>query len=98
MDCGAFPPRAYAKPDERGIYQATRFRFSFYIDHALPPEAQAIRVETAGFSSGAHVFANDILQGSINYAGVFALPLRRGSWRITVEDENGSGTTEIEVR
>jgi penicillin-binding protein 1C len=70
----------------------------FYFDSALPPEAQAIRVEAAGFNTGAHVYANGLLQGSINHAGVFALPLRRGSLRITVEDENGMGITEIEVR
>jgi penicillin-binding protein 1C len=70
----------------------------FYLDPALPPEAQAIRIETAGFSSGATVYANGLLQGSINHAGVFALPLRRGAWRITIEDENGTGMTEIEVR
>jgi penicillin-binding protein 1C len=70
----------------------------FYLDPALPSEAQAIRVETTGFNSGAYVFANDMLQGSINHAGVFALPLHQGSWRITVEDESGTGMTEIEVR
>jgi penicillin-binding protein 1C len=70
----------------------------FYLDPALPPEAQAVRVETAGFSPGALVFVNDILQGSINHAGVFALPLRRGSQRITVEDDHAASATEIEVR
>jgi penicillin-binding protein 1C len=70
----------------------------FYLDPSLPPEAQAVRVETAGFSPGAPVYANDVLQGSLNHAGTFALPLRRGSQRITVEDENGSSTVVIEVR
>jgi len=70
----------------------------FYFDPALPPEAQAIRIETAGFNPGALVYANDVLQGSINHAGVFALPLRRGRYRITVEDENASAMTQIEVR
>jgi penicillin-binding protein 1C len=70
----------------------------FYYDPALPPEAQAIRVETAGFSGGALVYANEILQGSLNHAGVFALPLSRGFQRITVEDDNGFSTVNIEVR
>jgi penicillin-binding protein 1C len=70
----------------------------FYYDSALPSEAQAIRVETAGFSGGALVYANEILQGSLNHAGVFALPLSRGFQRITVEDDKGFSTIEIEVR
>jgi penicillin-binding protein 1C len=71
----------------------------FYVDPALPGEAQAIRVETAGFGDEALVYANTVLQGSVNQAGVFALPLRRGRHRITVEDERGqSAETEIEVR
>ena len=71
----------------------------FYFDPALPPEAQAIRVETAGFGAEALVYANELLQGSVNQAGVFALPLRRGRQRIAVEDESGQiAETEIEVR
>jgi len=70
----------------------------FHFNPSLPPEAQAIRVETAGFGVGALVYANGILQGSINHAGVFALPLRRGSHNIVVEDENGYDVVEILVR
>jgi len=70
----------------------------FYFNPALPAEAQAIRIETAGFNADALVYANDILQGSLNSAGVFALPLQRGRCRITVEDGNSSGEAEIEVR
>jgi penicillin-binding protein 1C len=71
----------------------------FYFDPSLPPEAQAIRVETAGFSPGALVWTDNVPQGSVNQAGVFALPLRRGRQRIVVEDENGqSAETEITVR
>jgi penicillin-binding protein 1C len=71
----------------------------FYFDPALPPDAQAIRVETAGFGPGALVYADDTLQGILNQAGVFALPLRRGRHRIVVEDESGaSAAAEIEVR
>jgi penicillin-binding protein 1C len=71
----------------------------FYFDPALPPEAQAIRIETAGFGIDALVYNNEILQGVVNQAGVFALPLYRGRHRIAVEDDNGSAAfVEIEVR
>jgi penicillin-binding protein 1C len=70
----------------------------FYFDPALPPEAQAIRVETVGFNADAYVYANDVLQGSLNNAGVFALTLRRGRQRITVEDGYSAGEVQIEVR
>jgi penicillin-binding protein 1C len=70
----------------------------FYFDPSLPPEAQAIRVETAGFDPGAFVYANDVLQGSLNHAGVFALALRRSRQRIVVEDGNSVSEVEIEVR
>jgi penicillin-binding protein 1C len=70
----------------------------FYFDPSLPPEAQAIRIETTGFDAGAYVYANDVLQGSLNSAGVFALALQRGRQRITVEDGNSISAAEIEVR
>jgi penicillin-binding protein 1C len=71
----------------------------FYFDPALPPEAQAIRVETVGFGPDALVYSGDILCGSLNPAGVFALPLHRGRHRIVVEDESGAAASvEIEVR
>jgi penicillin-binding protein 1C len=71
----------------------------FYLDPALPPEAQGLRVEAAGFSAGALVYDNETLQGSLNKAGVFVLPLRRGPRRLLVEDETGqSAAVEIEVR
>jgi penicillin-binding protein 1C len=70
----------------------------FYFDRALPPEAQAIRIETAGFNPGAAVYVNDVLQGGLNHAGVFALPLGRGLQRIVVEDENSVNAVEIHVR
>jgi penicillin-binding protein 1C len=70
----------------------------FYFDSSLPSDAQAIRIETAGFSSNALVYSDDILQGGVNQAGVFALPLRRGHHRITVEDEYGTAEVQIEVR
>jgi penicillin-binding protein 1C len=71
----------------------------FYFDPSLPAEAQAVRIETAGFSADALVYDNDALQGSLNQAGVFVLPLFRGRHRIFVEDDNGSlAGVEIEVR
>jgi penicillin-binding protein 1C len=71
----------------------------YYLDPALPPEAQALRLETVGFSPDAPVYIDHILQGSLNPAGVYALPLLRGRHRITVEDETGSAAwADIEVR
>ncbi|MDR1587381.1 MAG: transglycosylase domain-containing protein [Treponema sp.] len=71
----------------------------FYLDPALPPEAQALRIEAAGFGVEAIVYVDDVPQGGLNPAGVYVLPLRRGHHRIVVEDENGqSAETEIEVR
>jgi len=70
----------------------------FHFNPSLPPEFQAIRVETVGFGPGALVHANGVLQGSINHAGVFALPLRRGTHRIVVEDGDGYDAIEISVR
>ena len=70
----------------------------FYYNPALPPESQAVRVETAGFAPEAFVFSNDVLQGSLNHAGVFTFLLQRGRHRIRVEDDNYSDTIEIEVR
>ena len=70
----------------------------FYFDPALPPEAQAIRVETSGFGSDALVYDGGELQGGLNPAGVYALPLRRGFHRVVVEDAENSSAVEIEVR
>jgi len=70
----------------------------FYFDPGLPPEAQAIRVEASGFEAEAFVYADDVLQGSLNNAGVFHLPLRRGIKRVVVEDGYSSSEARIEVR
>jgi penicillin-binding protein 1C len=71
----------------------------FYFDPSLPQEAQAVRVETVGFNADALVYCDDLLQGSLNQAGVIALPLYRGRHRIAIEDGNGaSASVEIEVR
>jgi penicillin-binding protein 1C len=71
----------------------------FYADPALPADAQALRIETAGFSSGAYVYLNGALQGGLNFAGVYALPLYKGRHTVIVEDENGAAASvEFEVR
>ncbi|MDR3162170.1 MAG: hypothetical protein LBU28_11245 [Spirochaetaceae bacterium] len=71
----------------------------YYLDPALPPEAQALRLETAGFAPEAAVSLDGILQGVLNSAGVYALPLFRGRHRVTVEDETGAAAwTDFEVR
>jgi penicillin-binding protein 1C len=71
----------------------------YYLDPSLPEEVQALRVETAGFSPGALVYAGGLLRGSLNQAGVCILPLSRGPQRLLVEDENGSrAAVEFEVR
>jgi penicillin-binding protein 1C len=73
----------------------------FYLDPSLPAEAQALRVETSGFSSGALLFADGELLGSLNLAGVYALPLSRGRHSITVVDTEAEGSSvsvDFEVR
>jgi len=70
----------------------------FHFNPALPPESQAIRVETAGFGPGTPVYVNGVLRGGVNHAGVFVLPLLRGSHVIAVGDANGHDTVEISVR
>jgi penicillin-binding protein 1C len=70
----------------------------FYADPGLPAEAQALRVETAGFTPDALVYLDGAVQGSLNYAGVYILPLYKGRHTITVEDENGMASADFEVR
>jgi penicillin-binding protein 1C len=71
----------------------------FYLDPSLPAESQALRVETSGFSSGALLFADGELIGSLNYAGVYAFPLSRGRHSIIVTDPDGnSASVDFEVR
>ena len=71
----------------------------YYLDPSLPPDAQALRVETSGFSPEALVFADGMLMGNLNPAGVFALQLLRGSHVITVEDvRTNSASAGFEVR
>ncbi|MDR0378218.1 MAG: transglycosylase domain-containing protein [Spirochaetaceae bacterium] len=71
----------------------------YYLDSGLPPDAQALRIETAAFEPGALVYADGFLQGALNPAGVFTLPLSRGRHTVIVEDEAGStALVEFEVR
>jgi penicillin-binding protein 1C len=71
----------------------------FYLDPGLPPEAQALRLETAGFGPEAPVYIDHILQGVLNPAGVFILPLFRGRHRVTVADDTGAEAwADFEVR
>jgi len=71
----------------------------FYLDPSLPAEAQAIRVETTGFSESALLFVDGELVGSLNHAGVYALPLSRGRHSVTVADAEGStASVDLEVR
>jgi penicillin-binding protein 1C len=71
----------------------------FYRDPGLPADAQALRLETAGFASNALVYMDGILQGSLNHAGVFALPVFKGRHTVLVEDENNNrASVEFEVR
>jgi len=71
----------------------------YYLDPSIPPNAQALRVETNGFSADALVYSDGVLQGSLNHAGVYALPLSRGQHTVVVEDLDGTSAVVIfEVR
>lgn len=71
----------------------------FYIDPSFPESAQAVRIETFGFEPDARIFVDGVLQGSINNAGVFMLPLAKGRHYIEAEDSRGAySAVEIEVR
>ena len=71
----------------------------YYLDPSLPPDAQALRIETSGFGQDALVYADGTLAGSLNYAGVYAFPLTRGAHTVVVEDSGGaSASVDFEVR
>jgi penicillin-binding protein 1C len=71
----------------------------YFLDPSMPPEAQAMRIETNGFNSDALVYSDGMLQGSLNYAGVYALPLSKGYHTVMVEAPNGaSASVNFEVR
>jgi penicillin-binding protein 1C len=71
----------------------------YYLQPFLPPDAQALRVETVGFDPGAPVYTDGQFRGSLNAAGIFVLPLELGPHRIQVTDSSGtSAEVNIEVR
>ncbi|MDR2028895.1 MAG: transglycosylase domain-containing protein [Treponema sp.] len=71
----------------------------YYLDPALPAEAQALRMETGGFRAGALVYIDGLIQGELNQAGVYVLPLSRGRHEVLVEDGEGNrAVVEFEVR
>jgi penicillin-binding protein 1C len=71
----------------------------YFLDPSISLETQALRIETNGFISGAMVYSNGMLQGSLNHAGVYALPLSRGHHFVLVEDSAGaSASVNFEVR
>ena len=71
----------------------------FFLNPSAPPETQAVRLETVGFGSDALVYSNGELQGSLNYAGVYALSISRGSHTVVVEDPDGrTASVNFEVR
>jgi penicillin-binding protein 1C len=66
----------------------------FYLDPSQPADSQALRIETAGFGGEAFVYADGVLMGALNRAGVFVLPLTRGVHTVLVEDNHtGAGVT-----
>ena len=71
----------------------------YFLNPSIPPQAQALRVETTGFSADALVYANGVLMGKLNHAGVFNLPLLRGFHTVVIEDPNGAfASVNFEVR
>jgi penicillin-binding protein 1C len=85
--------------NQRGFIRIPQSGAVFYLDPGLPPEAQALRLETAGFENEAAVYLDSELQGQLNYAGLYMLPLRRGTHRVTVEDPQGfRASADFEVR
>lgn len=71
----------------------------YFLDPSVPQESQALRIETSGFGMDAMVYSDGILQGSLNHAGVYALPLSKGRHTVLVEDSDGvSAAVNFEVR
>jgi penicillin-binding protein 1C len=70
----------------------------FYRDTSLPPGAQALRIETAGFNDNALIYVDKALQGGLNAAGVFVLPLSLGQHTVLVEDDESNASVSFEVR
>ncbi|MCL2070287.1 MAG: transglycosylase domain-containing protein [Treponema sp.] len=87
------------RQDGRGQIRTPVNGSVFFLDPSLPPEVQALRVETSGFGTDALLYSNGTLVGSLNHAGVYTLPLTRGRHTIMVEDLGGSSfPVNFEVR
>jgi penicillin-binding protein 1C len=70
----------------------------FFFDPSQPADSQALRIETAGFGEGALVYANGVLMGTLNRAGVFVLPMTRGRQEILVEDGESRAAVGFVIR
>jgi penicillin-binding protein 1C len=71
----------------------------YYIDPSIPIEAQALRIETTGFSPEARLYSDGVLMGNLNHAGVYALQLSRGLHSVVVEEALGAyASASFEVR
>jgi len=70
----------------------------FFADPALPADAQAVRLEAAGFAPEAVVRIDGVPRAVLSTAGVAMLPLEKGIHRVEVNDGAASAETEYEVR
>jgi penicillin-binding protein 1C len=70
---------------------------TFYLDPSTPEQTQGARIETIGFGDAA-VYLDGVLQGELNPAGVFLLPLSRGEHIIKVSDQKNSAEAAFEVK
>ncbi|MDR3337222.1 MAG: penicillin-binding protein 1C [Treponema sp.] len=71
----------------------------FYLDPSQRGDAQAIRIEAAGFGAEGFVYVDGALAGRLNSAGVFVLPLTRGRHQAFIEDDYGARAgVRFEVR
>jgi hypothetical protein len=69
----------------------------FYIDPSDSEQTHGVRIETIGFR-GATVYLDGIVQGKLNSAGVFILPLSLGLHIVRVQDRENSAETAFEVK
>jgi hypothetical protein len=89
----------YTMQDGRGQIRTPVNGSVYFLDPSLPPEIQALRVQTSGFGAEAILYSNGTLVGSLNHAGAYTLPLSRGRHTIMVEDLGGSSLpVTFEVR
>ncbi|MDR1215364.1 MAG: penicillin-binding protein 1C [Treponema sp.] len=69
----------------------------FYTDPSNLEQTQGARIETVGFDE-AIVYLDGILQGKLNSAGIFILPLSRGSHTVKVDDGENNAEVVFEVK